>query len=66
LLRRVPWKILMRREAIGELGHIVLLAEQRGVEIEFLDGLVYNCVGLIHPQFSRGATGSEGVAVTRS
>jgi hypothetical protein len=63
LLRRVPWKVLMRREAVDELQHIVLLAAQRGVEIELLDELGYSCVGLIHPQFSRGAIGADGAAV---
>ncbi|MCW2524806.1 MAG: phosphoribosyltransferase, partial [Frankiales bacterium] len=62
LLRRVPWKILMRRSAVAELSHIVLLAEQRGVEVELTDELAYSCVGLIHPRFTRGATGANGLA----
>ncbi|MEP7763739.1 cysteine protease StiP family protein [Sanguibacter sp. 25GB23B1] len=62
LLRRVPWKILVRTDAASELGHVRLLAEQRGVEIVEVDDLPYSCVGLIHPQFTRGATGADGTA----
>ncbi|MGW1253769.1 phosphoribosyltransferase [Streptomyces sp. NPDC002513] len=64
LLRRVPWKILARSGAGADLGHIRLLAEQRGVPVEETDGLPYSCVGLIHPQYTRGATGADGRAVT--
>ena len=63
LLRRVPWKILARRGAGTDLGHVRLLAEQRGVPIEEVDNLPYTCVGLIHPRFTRGATGADGKAV---
>ncbi|MEU8886329.1 phosphoribosyltransferase [Streptomyces sp. NPDC048442] len=63
LLRRVPWKILARRGAGADLGHVRLLAEQRGVPVEEVDGLPYTCVGLIHPRFTRGATGADGKAV---
>ncbi|GAA3489675.1 phosphoribosyltransferase [Streptomyces cremeus] len=64
LLRRVPWKILARRGAGADLRHIRLLAEQRGVPVEEVDGLPYTCVGLIHPRYTRGATGADGTAVT--
>ncbi|GCD37904.1 phosphoribosyltransferase [Streptomyces chrestomyceticus JCM 4735] len=64
LLRRVPWKILARRGAGADLDHVRLLAEQRGVPVEEVDGLPYTCVGLIHPRFTRGATGADGKAVT--
>ncbi|MEV8479724.1 phosphoribosyltransferase [Streptomyces sp. NPDC051173] len=64
LLRRVPWKVLARRGAGGELGHVRLLAAQRGVPVEEVDGLPYSCVGLIHPRYTRGATGADGTAVT--
>jgi len=60
LLRRVPWKILVRTDAAAELEHIRWLAEQRGVEIVELDRLPYSCVGLIHPRYTRGATGVDG------
>ncbi|OEJ27052.1 phosphoribosyltransferase [Streptomyces agglomeratus] len=63
LLRRVPWKILAKRGAGPDLDHVRLLAEQRGVPVEEVDGLPYTCVGLIHPQYTRGATGADGKAV---
>ncbi|MEU3218032.1 phosphoribosyltransferase domain-containing protein [Streptomyces sp. NPDC006971] len=63
LLRRVPWKILARRGAGADLDHIRLLARQRGVPIEEVDELPYSCVGLIHPKYTRGATGANGRAV---
>ena len=53
LLRRVPWRVLMRPDAAGELGHVTLLARQRGVEIVEVPDLAYSCVGLIHPGFTR-------------
>ncbi|MEU2114560.1 phosphoribosyltransferase [Streptomyces sp. NPDC016459] len=63
LLRRVPWKILAKRGADADLAHIRLLAEQRGVPVEEVDDLPYSCVGLIHPQYTKGATGADGKAV---
>ncbi|NXY93535.1 phosphoribosyltransferase domain-containing protein [Streptomyces sp. BR123] len=63
LLRRVPWKILARRGAGPDLDHVRLLAGQRGVPVEEVDGLPYTCVGLIHPRYTRGATGADGKAV---
>ncbi|MFC8507467.1 phosphoribosyltransferase [Streptomyces sp. NPDC057411] len=63
LLRRVPWKILAKRGAGADLAHVRLLAEQRGVPVEEVDDLPYSCVGLIHPQYTRGATGADGKAV---
>ncbi|WP_128980083.1 phosphoribosyltransferase [Streptomyces roseicoloratus] len=64
LLRRVPWKILAKRGAgAADLAHVRLLAEQRGVPVEEVDELPYSCVGLIHPRFTRGATGADGKAV---
>ncbi|MBT2440298.1 phosphoribosyltransferase [Streptomyces sp. ISL-36] len=63
LLRRVPWKILAQRGAGADLAHVRLLAEQRGVPVEEVDELPYSCVGLIHPQYTRGATGADGKAV---
>ncbi|WP_232789101.1 cysteine protease StiP domain-containing protein, partial [Streptomyces odonnellii] len=64
LLRRVPWKILARRGVGADLDHVRLLAAQRGVPVEETDGLPYSCVGLIHPKYTRGATGADGKAVT--
>jgi hypothetical protein len=63
LLRRVPWRILAQRGAGADLDHVRLLAGQRGVPVEEVDGLPYSCVGLIHPRFTRGATGVDGKAV---
>ncbi len=64
LLRRVPWKILAKRGAGADLAHIRLLAEQRGVPVEEVEELPYTCVGLIHPKYTRGATGASGTAVS--
>ncbi|MFJ7334471.1 phosphoribosyltransferase [Streptomyces sp. NPDC101116] len=64
LLRRVPWKVLARAGAGSDLDHVRLLAEQRGVPVEEVDRLPYTCVGLIHPKYTRGATGADGKAVT--
>ncbi|QYX80459.1 phosphoribosyltransferase [Streptomyces akebiae] len=64
LLRRVPWKILARAGAGADLDHVRLLAEQRGVPVQEVAELPYTCVGLIHPKFTRGATGADGKAVT--
>ncbi|WHM33199.1 phosphoribosyltransferase [Streptomyces sp. BPPL-273] len=63
MLRRVPWKVLARAGAGADLDHVRLLAEQRGVPVEEVEGLPYTCVGLIHPQYTRGATGADGRAV---
>lgn len=62
LLRRVPWRILARRGAGADLDHIRLLAAQRGVPVEEVAELPYSCVGLIHPHYTRGATGADGKA----
>ncbi|GAB7191276.1 phosphoribosyltransferase [Kineococcus sp. NUM-3379] len=67
LLRRVPWRVLVRpAEELadpGALEHVRLLADQRGVPVEEVPGLAYSAVGLIHPRFTRGATGADGRAV---
>lgn len=66
LLRRVPWRVLVRRGAGPEIEHVRLLAEERGVPVCETDGLPFACVGLIHPRFTRGATGADGrTAVAR-
>ncbi|MFD5160282.1 cysteine protease StiP domain-containing protein, partial [Streptomyces hawaiiensis] len=64
MLRRVPWKVLARAGAGSDLDHVRLLAEQRGVPVEEVAELPYTCVGLIHPRYTRGATGADGKAVT--
>lgn len=63
MLRRVPWKVLARAGAGADLDHVRLLAEQRGVPVEEVDDLPYTCVGLIHPRYTRGATGADGRTV---
>ncbi|WP_344336098.1 phosphoribosyltransferase [Kitasatospora putterlickiae] len=63
MLRRVPWRVLARRGAGADLDHVRLLAAQRGVPVEDVDDLPYSCVGLIHPRYTRGATGASGTAV---
>jgi hypothetical protein len=63
LLRRVPWKVLVRAGApAADLAHVRLLAAQRGVPVDEVPDLAYSCVGLIHPRFTRGATGADGLA----
>ncbi|WP_232663560.1 cysteine protease StiP family protein [Pseudonocardia sp. TRM90224] len=66
LLRRVPWRVLVRAGArAADLAHVRLLAERRGVPVEEVADLPYSCVGLIHPRFTRGATGADGLAAAR-
>ena len=47
LLRRVPWKILVRDENDIHLKHIILLAKDREVSIEVYKDMCYSCCGLI-------------------
>ncbi len=63
LLRRVPWRVLVNPDAMTEVAHVLLLAEQRGTPVEEVPGLPYSCVGLIHPQFDKSAVGADGKAV---
>jgi len=63
LLRRVPWRVLVRPDVGDDLAHVRLLAQRRGVPVEEVPGLAYACVGLIHPRFTRAATGADGRAV---
>jgi hypothetical protein len=60
LLRRVPWKVLVRTDAGTAVDHILLLAASRGVPVEIVDELPFTAVGLIHPQFTKGAVGFDG------
>ena len=57
LLRRVPWKVLVRSDAGPEVTHIRLLADERGVPVHEVepDRFPYACMGFIHPRFGRGA-----------
>ena len=54
LLRRVPWKILVRDITSADVAHVLMLARDRGVEVIERPGLAYSCVGLI--QQVAGAT----------
>ena len=47
LLRRVPWKILVREPDHPDHVHLRLLAERRGVPVEVVTDLAYSCVGLV-------------------
>ena len=47
LLRRVPWKILMRDPSSPYVKHILMLAEERNVEVVEYPGMNYLCMGLI-------------------
>ena len=49
LLRRVPWKVLLdeRYRDKGELEHIVRLAAEKKVDIEYYPLRHYKCCGLI-------------------
>ena len=47
LLRRVPWKILVRDMNDPHLKHILLLAKDKGVVIEEYPNMCYACCGLI-------------------
>lgn len=47
LLRRVPWKILMRDTSSPFVQHILMLAEEKGVEVVPYPNLKYLCCGLI-------------------
>ncbi|WP_102348977.1 cysteine protease StiP family protein [Bacillus sp. Marseille-P3661] len=52
LLRRVPWKILVHPNAASNLEHILMLAEERGVQIVKYANMSYGCCGLIKPMES--------------
>jgi len=47
LLRRVPWKILVRVADHPDHEHLRLLAADRGVPVEVVPDLAYSCVGLV-------------------
>lgn len=47
LLRRVPWKILMKDLGSPFVRHILLLAKERNVEIVHYPNMSYTCCGLI-------------------
>ena len=49
LLRRVPWKILVRQDCKDEssLAHILRLAEEKNVPVAFYPLKNYKCCGII-------------------
>ncbi|MGV9924196.1 phosphoribosyltransferase [Nocardia rhamnosiphila] len=47
LLRRVPWRVLVREPDAPEHAHIRLLAQARAVPVEVVADLAYSCMGLI-------------------
>ena len=47
LLRRVPWRVLVRDNDLPEHRHIRILAAERGVPVEVRADLAYSCMGLI-------------------
>jgi hypothetical protein len=47
LLRRVPWKILMRDPSSPFVQHILMLAKEKGVEVVDYPHLTYLCCGII-------------------
>jgi len=49
LLRRIPWKILVKNMDDPRLEHIKLLAEDRNVQIEEYKDMSYTCCGIIKP-----------------
>jgi hypothetical protein len=49
LLRRVPWRILVREPDHPDHRHLRLLAADRGVPVEVVPDLAYSCVGLVRP-----------------
>jgi len=49
LLRRVPWKILIKEKNGQNLHHILLLAKDKNVPVEIYPDMTYQCIGLIKP-----------------
>nr|WP_246637723.1 cysteine protease StiP family protein [Crassaminicella profunda] len=49
LLRRIPWKILVKDRKNPNLKHILLLAEDKNVSVEIYQDMTYECCGIIKP-----------------
>ncbi len=47
LLRRVPWKVLIRPDAGDDIAHIIQLAQERNVAVELYPDMPYSCCGII-------------------
>jgi len=65
LLRRVPWRVLVAPDRVDELGHVLALAQARGVPVEELPGLPFSCVGLVRPVRADGAAPAFHTAQAR-
>jgi hypothetical protein len=50
LLRRVPDRILVSPGREADLEHILVLAAERGVEVQEREGLTFSCIGIIRPR----------------
>jgi hypothetical protein len=49
LLRRQPWKVLVRPDRMDEVEHVLVLAADRGVPVEPYADMTYSCCGLVMP-----------------
>lgn len=49
LLRRLPWKLLVHPDRLGDLEHLLLLAQERGVPVVHRREMSYSAVGLVRP-----------------
>ena len=47
LLRRVPWRILIRNMDSPDVAHILMLAKEKNVEVVLYPEMKYSCCGLI-------------------
>jgi hypothetical protein len=47
LLRRVPWKILVKDIHAENIQHLLMLAQEKKVDIEEYPNMSYSCIGLI-------------------
>jgi hypothetical protein len=54
LLRRVPWKVLVKDNNNTDLQHVLLLAKERGVPVEVYPEMSYSCCGLIKAVLEKG------------
>ncbi len=62
LLRRVPWKVLINPERARDLGPVLHLARERGVEIVEDQTMVYSACGIIRPLGPDSAVDGRGPA----
>ena len=53
LLRRLPWRVLVRPDCRDMLEHLLLLAKERNVEVADYPDMPYSCIGLVRPQEER-------------